>query len=327
MPAMALVVVQIILALGYPFIVFFGLRRFEPREVGLGLLALVLVRILGRPSRLLAYVRSFWLPIGGIAGIAALAAVSNHPLVLLLAPTVTSWTLLLVFGRSLSGDLPVIERFARIQAGTLSAEEVRYCRTVTWVWCGFFLVNGVGALALALAGSLAAWAWYTGLLAYVLMGMLFASELTVRHWRFRRYLGAPTDILFRWVFPARQEAVSGRALRPEVLASRVGEELREFELRVPEDLACWPGHFPGFRLVPGVLQVDWVMGFIQEWIGEPPHVERIEGLKFMAPLLPGASARLSLERADAARFHFKLANDAEAFSLGRISVVQPGPQT
>jgi uncharacterized membrane protein len=55
-----------------------------------------------------------------------------------------------------------------------------YARKVTAVWCGFFVVNGAIAGGLALWGTERTWALYTGGVAYVLMGLLFAGELAVR---------------------------------------------------------------------------------------------------------------------------------------------------
>jgi uncharacterized membrane protein len=321
---MSMIIFQVLLALGYPLIVFFGLKTFEPREIGLGLLLLVILRLLARPSRLLAYARTVWLPAGGVVAIAMTAALSNHPVVLLLAPTLINWTLLLTFTRSLFWDAPMVERFARIQAGSLSLDEIHYCRVVTAIWCVFFLVNGSIALALALASSVEAWTWYTGLIGYVLMGILFTAELTVRHWRFRRYLGSPTDVIFRWIFPPIAEHDAHVPLSPQVTGRTSSDELRQFDLQIPEALACWPGHFPGYSVVPGVLQLDWVMAFIEEWAGTPAAIERIEGLKFMNPLLPGQTAKLSLQRSNGCTFRFKIENDAGVFSLGRILLSKSG---
>ena len=55
----------------------------------------------------------------------------------------------------------------------------------------------------SLAASLEVWTLYTGLVSYLLIGTLFAIEFVYRHWRFRRYLGAPTDALLRRIFPPR----------------------------------------------------------------------------------------------------------------------------
>jgi hypothetical protein len=37
----------------------------------------------------------------------------------------------------------------------------------------------------------------------VLVGALFAVEMTYRAWRFRRYEGDVTDVVFRRVFPPK----------------------------------------------------------------------------------------------------------------------------
>lgn len=57
---------------------------------------------------------------------------------------------------------------------------VAYTRRVTQVWCGFFLLNGAAAFATAIWASEAIWSLYTGVISYVLMGVLFGVEFLVR---------------------------------------------------------------------------------------------------------------------------------------------------
>ena len=57
---------------------------------------------------------------------------------------------------------------------------MRYTRQVTWVWVGYFIVNAGIASALALWAPLSWWTLYTGLIAYLLMGLLFAGEWLIR---------------------------------------------------------------------------------------------------------------------------------------------------
>jgi 3-hydroxymyristoyl/3-hydroxydecanoyl-(acyl carrier protein) dehydratase len=68
-----------------------------------------------------------------------------------------------------------------------------------------------------------------------------------------------------------------KRLQPELLAERRADPHHEFDLRVPDDLAVWPGHFPAFYVVPGVLQVDWVLRFAAQRLGLAAP-SRIEGL-------------------------------------------------
>ena len=115
----------------------------------------------------------------------------------------------------------------------------------------------------------------------------------------------------------RGEATSAR-LHPEILGERCGPRSIEHELRVPPDLDCWPGHFPAWRVVPAVLQLDWVMRFAARWVG-PRRLSKIEGLKFKQPMGPGQRFVLRLEAAaDGARIGFQLADGGTVFSLGRL---------
>ena len=47
---------------------------------------------------------------------------------------------------------------------------------------------------------------YTGVIAYVLMGLLFAAELVVRSWRFHNFSGAFAEPLLRRLFPHEPSA-------------------------------------------------------------------------------------------------------------------------
>ena len=103
----------------------------------------------------------------------------------MLAYVLINGALLANFGMSLvGGGTPFVERLARMMEGSLSSAQVRYCRSVTKMWCGFFLLNGFASLWLALFGPIEAWGLYTGGIAYVLMGVLFATEYAVRRIRF-----------------------------------------------------------------------------------------------------------------------------------------------
>jgi uncharacterized membrane protein len=190
------------LTLAYPAIVYGALRIMEPRWFALMGLALLAVRALSSRERLAGYASAVAAPTVAVGAALLVSAVWNVPLGLRLTPALVSFALLLSFTVSLAGE-SVVERLARLQLGDLGPEDSRYCRRVTGVWCAFLLANGSIALWLAVRGTVSAWALYTGGIAYLLLGILFAVEYTYRQWRFRRYLGAPTDVLFRWLFPPR----------------------------------------------------------------------------------------------------------------------------
>lgn len=160
--------------LAYPFAVYFGFGRVAPVWLALGLVALALVRAwAGRDAT--------WLFAGLGAGLLALASLLGDSwLPLKLYPALVNTCLLMVFGASLLRPPTVIERLARLSEPLLPNAALPYVRKVTWLWCLFFVFNGGVALATALWASDRVWLLYNGLLAYLLMGALFAAEWLVR---------------------------------------------------------------------------------------------------------------------------------------------------
>ena len=120
------------------------------------------------------------------------------------------------------------------------------------------------------------------------------------------------------------ESEAGLDDRPEMLQeTRKGDTLERW-CRVPSNLACLPGHFPDFPVVPGVLQVDWAMRLATDLLGAEPHVEEFESLKFRAPLRPGDHFRIRVRAAPGDRIEFKLwSHDAE-YARGRVRVATEG---
>jgi uncharacterized membrane protein len=188
--------------LAYPLAVWAALVLAGPRAAGALVLAALAARALPLWRRAEPVARRRVLVPVAAAGLPALVAVaSGDPRLLLFVPALASLGLLFGFARTLRRGPPLVETIARFQVGELSPAEVRYCRAVTWVWCGFFAANAVVAGSLALLGSLAAWALWTGVVSYAAVGLLFAAELIVRSARFRRYGNRPGDALMRRLFP------------------------------------------------------------------------------------------------------------------------------
>ncbi|MGF1469672.1 MAG: hypothetical protein ACFCGT_26410 [Sandaracinaceae bacterium] len=195
------------LAVLYPVAVWWGLTHLGPRAVALLLLAVLVPGLAVRFRRarredLLAALR---VPLVLLA-LLTLAAVLDHPLFVLALPVAISAALLVTFAVTLRpGGVPLVERFARMmESSPLSDRQVAHCRQFTQVWCAFFVVNGLVAGALALWGSVFAWAAYAGGVAYGLMGLVFVVEYVVRQARFRRYGAGPVDRLLARVFPPRE---------------------------------------------------------------------------------------------------------------------------
>jgi uncharacterized membrane protein len=197
----ALAVLNGILVAAYPIAVYVGLTRFSARGLGLLLLGLLLPGMLiklrnARREDLLVVLR---LPLS-ICVLLGLAALLNDARFVFALPILINAALFVQFASSLRGT-PLVERFARMQNPALNGEQIAYCRTVTKVWCAFFVVNAALSGTLAIAAPLAWWTLYNGLIAYLLMGLLGASEYVVRKFRFREYGNGLHDRLIARVFP------------------------------------------------------------------------------------------------------------------------------
>lgn len=160
--------------LAYPLLVWLALGHVEPRWLALLLVALSLARAAATRERL-------WLVAAAGAAVLGVASLlSNAALPLKLYPALVNAVLLAVFGASLLWPPTVIERLARLQDPALPPQAVVYTRRVTQVWCGFFVFNGAIALGTAAWASERTWALYNGVIAYLLMGALFACEWLLR---------------------------------------------------------------------------------------------------------------------------------------------------
>ncbi|OSI08335.1 integral membrane protein [Neisseria animaloris] len=95
-------------------------------------------------------------------------------------PVAVNALMLTVFGSSLFAKQTLIERLARLQHPDLPPEGVYHTRRVTQIWCGFFFFNGSIAALLIYLEKFDWWAVYTGIVSYVLMGVLFAGEWVYR---------------------------------------------------------------------------------------------------------------------------------------------------
>jgi 3-hydroxymyristoyl/3-hydroxydecanoyl-(acyl carrier protein) dehydratase len=66
------------------------------------------------------------------------------------------------------------------------------------------------------------------------------------------------------------------------------------QLDVPADLACFRGHYPGFPVLPGVVQIDWVMQLAVAHLrcGQPSATDF--RIKFKRVIAPGSRVTLML---------------------------------
>lgn len=197
---------RILLTVGYPFAAFAALTYFPARAVALVVGLAVLLRVVA--SRRLGrehLARALW-TVGPAIGVLLLAGIYDDGRFFLFVPALTNAALLITFARTLRTGPSMVETFARWQGYRIAGDRIGYCRTVTGVWCAFFLANVSVSLFLALYATLAQWTVYTGVVAYLLAGALFTIEIAYRAWRFRDYRDGLADLVLRRIFPPRDLA-------------------------------------------------------------------------------------------------------------------------
>lgn len=183
----------------YPFLVYFGLNKFEPRYFAIFLAVLfclrgyaaVLVKKKGqskvsgaKPSKDSDYsagnhALTLALLLAGIFFIGALLTFNSHSLVLLY-PFIINMIFLCAFSLSLLRPPSIIERIARRQDPDLPVAAIQYTRKVTITWCLLFMFNGFIALITAVKGDLVLWTLFNGFIAYILIALVFAVEYGIR---------------------------------------------------------------------------------------------------------------------------------------------------
>ncbi len=109
---------------------------------------------------------------------------------------------------------------------------------------------------------------------------------------------------------------------PEVLGETKEDGSCERRLRVPPRLGYLQGHFPGFPVVPGVVQVHWVMDIARSIAGSDVRLASLEALKFKQLLRPGQIFHLRVDLAPGRdTLRFRLWSGSTVFSSGRGRLV------
>lgn len=170
----------IALTLVYPLAIWLGHGSIEPRWLA----GLLLLTVATRLPKLALSAPARW-SAGGALLLVAMAVASNAVLPLMLYPVLVNAAFLGAFGFSLVSGPPMIERLARLREPDLPPAAVHYTRRVTQAWCVFFVANGAVCLGTALFSTQAVWSLYTGVVSYVLMGLMFGGEYLLRM-RFKR---------------------------------------------------------------------------------------------------------------------------------------------
>lgn len=113
--------------------------------------------------------------------------------------------------------------------------------------------------------------------------------------------------------------------QPNIIRCEKTDTAATWLLGIPSESPVFNGHFPGFPILPGVVQIEWVKNLAQQLMpqGELRDLQRI---KFMRLMLPGKQVQLHLSKQtvdDGDRIEFRFFDDAGNFSSGRLVYRHP----
>jgi uncharacterized membrane protein len=168
----------VLISLGYPFLVYFGLMRFSPLTVGIALFVFLAIRVLinhhrqKRRNELGLFVL--------LLGVMSVLFLVDQLLAIKAYPVIISLSLAALFSYSLINPPPIIEKLARLKEPDLDEHGINYTRKVTIAWVLFFLMNASISSWTALYSNMEIWTLYNGLISYVLIGLMFGGEFVIR---------------------------------------------------------------------------------------------------------------------------------------------------
>ena len=114
----------------------------------------------------------------------------------------------------------------------------------------------------------------------------------------------------------RADVTEPLLLEVKVTASRV-----ELSLAIPHDLIYFRGHFPTFAILPGVVQIAWVMSFAKRYFSLEKAFAQTLRIKFRLPILPGANLSLTIDYQPLRnQLEFTYAGPQRIASSGRIGL-------
>ena len=106
-------------------------------------------------------------------------------------------------------------------------------------------------------------------------------------------------------------------LMPQTLSSSVNGSTVTYRLRVPPALEHFRGHFPGFPILPGIVQLDWAVRLGRLHFAGLEASTGVDNFKCQALVFPEAELTLELRREESG-LHFRYFDAQRTYSSGKI---------
>ena len=170
-----------LIVLLYPFLIYFGLRDFQPRVLSFLLVSIVALRLVNwKVSKKEDYqktVNLYWITAALIAII--LTITTGSKIGLYLYPLLVNLAFFIFFFISILNPPTIIEQIARRFSADFEDHAVIYTKNVTKAWCLFFIFNG-SMSCISIFISEEWWLLYNGFISYILIACMFGVEYLFR---------------------------------------------------------------------------------------------------------------------------------------------------
>ncbi len=106
---------------------------------------------------------------------------------------------------------------------------------------------------------------------------------------------------------------------PIVISHNLAENQLELELEIPEEIIYFAGHFEGYPLLPGVVQIHWAEYYARQYFPQIGLFTRLENVKFHSMIRPNKVVNLSLTYfPEKRKVSFSYFDGEQKYSSGRI---------
>jgi len=118
---------------------------------------------------------------------------------------------------------------------------------------------------------------------------------------------------------ARIMGMGAEIRHPEIAKVTRSDERVAMNLIIPEALLYFRGHFPGFAILPGVVQLDWAIEYGMQYFAPGAVCPTTIRIKFNKPIRPEHRVTLTLKcEPSRNRIRFDYADVDGACSSGQI---------
>ncbi|TPQ24399.1 AMP-binding protein [Methylomonas koyamae] len=146
----------------------------------------------------------------------------------------------------------------------------------------------------------------------------FEAVLIPRKWLFLSAM--PTTVQAKLDSQLLQTLLQSNDRMPLLQTADLQPDTVVLGLKVPRQLRYFADHFPGYPILPGVVQIGWAEHFGKQLFNINAPFSRLEAVKFAKPVRPDYELQLTLDwRRDSNKLNFRFSQAEQVYSSGRLT--------